>query len=143
FDDQSYDAITALSVMQYVVDLDHMLHECVRVLRPGGQFIVCVPNMRAVWRLAKLLFRGDFPRTSLDDVGIDGGTVHYFTTRSAGGLLKRHRFDVMNVRGVFCAAALLEHRLHGGAVGWLKREFSCAEVLLDCRVIASRNRSRG
>ena len=137
YPDATFDAVTALSMLQFVVDVERLLHECRRVLRPGGQFIACVPNMRAVWRVWKLAVTGRFPRTSLDPVGLDGGTVHYFTSRTACELSSRAGLHVMHMFGVFCFPRWLEDRVDSGPLGWLKREFLSAEVLLDMR--AARN----
>lgn len=133
YPDNTFDAVTALSVLQCVVDVEHVLHECRRVLRPNGQFIACVPNMRAAWRLWNLAVSGVFPRTSLDLVGVDGGTLHYFTSRTARELASRAGLDVMKMFGVFCLPRWLENRADTGTFGWVKREFLSAEVLLDMR----------
>jgi methionine biosynthesis protein MetW len=128
-----FDAVVVLSMMQYVPDIAALLGECRRVLRPEGQCIVCVPNMRAAWRLWTLAIRGTFPRTSLDPVGFDGGTLHYFTRRSLQEVAVAAGFDVIAAAGVFCVPRLLESWSDAGPSGWLKREFFSAEVLLDLR----------
>jgi SAM-dependent methyltransferase len=133
YPDNTFDAVTALSVLQYVVDLERVLHECRRVLRPNGQFITCVPNMRAAWRLWKLAANGSVPRTSLDPVGFDGGTVHYFTARTAYELGSHVGFDVIGMFGVFCFPRWLENRGDTGPFRWIKREFLSAEILLHMR----------
>jgi SAM-dependent methyltransferase len=133
YPDNTFDAVTALSVLQYVVEVPLVLDECRRVLRPHGQLIVCVPNMRAAWRLWSLAVKGTFPRTSCDRVGVDGGTVHYFTSRTMRDLARRAGFGVARTFGVFCLPRWLEHRADAGPLGWLKREFLSAEILLDLR----------
>jgi methionine biosynthesis protein MetW len=133
YPDNTFDAVTALSVLQYVVDVPHVLDECRRVLRPNGQFIVCVPNVRAAWRLWTLAINGRFPRTSRDNVGVDGGTLHYFTSRTMRDLAGRTGFDVARAFGVFCLPRWLEHRADAGPFGWLKREFLSAEIVVDLR----------
>jgi SAM-dependent methyltransferase len=129
----TFDAVTALSVLQYVIDVQQVLAECHRVLRPNGQFIACVPNMRAGWRLWTLAIRGTFPRTSCDSVGVDGGTIHYFTSNTMCDLAVRAGFDIVHVFGVFCLPRWLETRAEKGLTGWVKREFCCAESLLQLR----------
>jgi SAM-dependent methyltransferase len=132
YPDKRFDAVTALSVLQYIVDPDTLLQECKRVLRPGGQFIACVPNMRAAWRLWRLAVQGRFPRTSLDQVGLDGGTLHYFTTRTAADLFAHAGLRVVSAHGIFCVPRAFENRVTRGLLGTLKREFACAEVLITC-----------
>jgi SAM-dependent methyltransferase len=129
--DAFFDVVTALSSLQYVVDVDAVLAECARVLRPGGRFLVGVPNMRALWRLWTLGIRGLFPRTSLDDVGHDGGTLHYFTHRSLVRRLRGHGFVPGTSHGVFCIPRAVEGWPDGGALGGLKREFLSAETIVD------------
>jgi SAM-dependent methyltransferase len=131
YGDAFFDAVTALSSLQYVADLDAALAECARVLRPGGRFLMGVPNMRALWRLWALGIRGRFPRTSLDEVGYDGGTLHYFTHRSLVGLLRRHGLVPGTSHGVFCIPRSAEAWADRGAVGALKREFLSAEIIVD------------
>ena len=129
--DAFFDTVTALSSLQYVVDLDGALAECARVLRPGGRFLMGVPNMRALWRLWALGIGGVFPRTSLDEVGYDGGTLHYFTHRSVVRLLRRHGLVPGPSRGVFCIPRSAEAWTDRGALGGLKREFLSAEIIVD------------
>ena len=138
FGDGTFDTVVALSVLQYVVDLPGALAECRRVLRPGGQCILCVPNMRTAWRVSTLLLKGRFPRTSCDPVGVDGGTVHYFTSKTIRDLVVRAGFEVAGVFGVFCIPQWLETQFDSGVTGWFKRELCCAETLLNLRAASTR-----
>jgi ubiquinone/menaquinone biosynthesis C-methylase UbiE len=131
YEDGFFDAVTALSSLQYVEDVDATLAECARVLRSGGRLLVGVPNMRALWRLWTLGVRGVFPRTSMDDVGQDGGTLHYFTHESLARMLRQRGFVLRSSHGVFCIPRALERVPDGGLAGRLKREFFSAEVLVQ------------
>jgi SAM-dependent methyltransferase len=44
FPDDSFDAITAIEVLEHVADLSKAAHELARVLKPGGYLYVSVPN---------------------------------------------------------------------------------------------------
>mgnify|MGYP000105399565 CR=1 FL=1 len=44
FEDDTFDSVLALGVLEHVVDLDGLLREVQRVLRPGGAFLVVVPT---------------------------------------------------------------------------------------------------
>ncbi len=44
FDDGSFDAITALAVLEHVEDPDAFAQACLRLLRPGGRVILTVPH---------------------------------------------------------------------------------------------------
>ena len=136
FADGTFDAVTAMSALQYVIELEFLLAECWRVLRPGGQFLASVPNMRAAWRLWTLGVRGDFPRTSVDQPGLDGGAVHYFTTHLISDLLVGAGFEVSSRTGIFCLPRWLEGRLDSGPAGHVKREFCSAEVFVEARKFA-------
>jgi ubiquinone/menaquinone biosynthesis C-methylase UbiE len=44
FPDNYFDVITAVEVLEHVVDLEQAVNEAHRVLRPGGAFLVSCPN---------------------------------------------------------------------------------------------------
>jgi SAM-dependent methyltransferase len=44
FPDASFDVVTAIEVIEHIVDLDRALDEVRRVLRPGGAFLITCPN---------------------------------------------------------------------------------------------------
>lgn len=133
FDSASFDVVSSMSVPQFIADINGLLNECRRVLRPGGQLVVSVPNMRAAWRIWKLVVRGEFPRTSIDPVGVDGGTLHYFTRRSICGLLEGAAFDVVACDGIYCRPRWIEDRWENAPFSVLKREFLSGEVLVNAR----------
>lgn len=73
FEDQSFDAVVALAMLEFVPELDEALDELWRVLRPGGTALVSVED-RVDWdgtqRPETELRYGGFPlwRRSWDDV---------------------------------------------------------------------------
>jgi ubiquinone/menaquinone biosynthesis C-methylase UbiE len=44
FADDSFDVVTAIEVLEHIVDLERALAEIRRVVRPGGAFLVSCPN---------------------------------------------------------------------------------------------------
>jgi methionine biosynthesis protein MetW len=56
----SFDVVVSDSQIEHRVDYERYLDECVRVLRPGGRLVLCVPNA-AHWRVRWWLLRGHFP----------------------------------------------------------------------------------
>lgn len=49
FEDSSFDVIFSSNVLEHVIDLDGLLGECARVLKPGGVMFHIVPS--ATWRI--------------------------------------------------------------------------------------------
>jgi SAM-dependent methyltransferase len=96
--DSSFDAVVCCDVMEHVFDPIVFIRRIARIVKPGGQFVVSVPNIR-YWPRVKSLLLGYFPRTTGDPNGYDGGHLHYFATR--------------NVAEVFRAASLTDIRSYG------------------------------
>ena len=133
FPDQYFDTLTILSTLQYFQDLYFVLGECNRVLSPSGVLLLSVPNMRAFWRVGRLLLQGSFPRVSLDQEGYDGGTLHYFAYTNLKQLLYETGFEVLLAHGIFCLPRFLEGFPDGGPPGKIKREFFSAETFVMAR----------
>ena len=53
--DSSFDAITALDVIEHLFDTDIFLSELHRILVPGGHLIVATPNLAWWWSRLRLL----------------------------------------------------------------------------------------
>ena len=130
FPDGFFDAVTSLSVLQYVFDPPALVREAARVVRPGGFVCLGCPNMRAAWRLARLAIIGRFPRVTRDP-GYDGGTIHYFCRGDIQALLEVAGLIVTVAVGAFTWPRWLEGR--GDSLplfGAVKREFFSGEVLV-------------
>ena len=133
FRDQCFETVTILSALQYFQDLHFVLRECHRVMPPSGSLVLSVPNMRAFWRVGKLLLQGSFPKVSLDQEGYDGGTLHYFAFANLKQLLCETGFDVSWAHGIFCLPWFLEGVPNWGIFGKIKREFFSAEIFVMAR----------
>ena len=131
YPDGFFDAVTILSAIQYFYNMDRVLQDCARVLSPLGVLLLSVPNMRAIWRIGKLLFLGKFPGVSHDPENYDGGTLHYFTTSDINGLLIRNGFQVVSAYGIFCIPKFLTPFPNRGMFGRAKREFFSAEIFVQ------------
>ena len=46
YENAQFDAVVASSVLEYVADVDHVLGELARVVRPGGTVALTVPDLR-------------------------------------------------------------------------------------------------
>jgi SAM-dependent methyltransferase len=99
----SFDVVTAWNVLEHVPDLDGVLRETARVLRPGGQMLIVAPNYASFRREAHyqvpwlpLLPRGLATRY-LSTLGrdprffIDG--IHYRTMLGVRRALRRAGFE--------------------------------------------------
>lgn len=93
FEDSYFDAVTLLAVLEHVFDPYLLTGEIKRVLRPGGLFVVDVPNVGSFTNRLRLLF-GQLPITSRDP-GWDGGHLHYFTKSALDEFLTSEGFEIL------------------------------------------------
>ena len=120
-----------MSVLQFVIDPEMALRECHRVLKSRGQLVLSVPNLRAAWRVWRLMILGVVPRTSQDTVGLDGGTLHYFTTKTLRSLLTSAGFSTQLTQGIFYRPTLLDRVRPIEPFAFLTREFCSGEILIE------------
>lgn len=96
FPDASFDVVISDSQIEHRVDYDRYLNECVRVLRPGGRLVLCVPNT-AHWRVRWWLLTGRFPY--VEHTPTDWLHLRFFTLPDLRGLLAARRVVVERVEG--------------------------------------------
>ncbi|MDI3501051.1 MAG: hypothetical protein PWP22_822 [Thermoanaerobacter sp.] len=101
FQDNFFDAVTCLDVIEHVIDPRFLIKEIYRVLKTGGILIISTPNIRDWKYLFSLIFKGKFPKTSDDTELWDGGHLHYFTFKDIEELLKSNGFKIVKKCGVF------------------------------------------
>ena len=109
FEDNYFDAVTALELIEHLFDPDHFLEEVYRVLKPEGIFVLSTPNLASIHNRIALLFGYQpFPtRVSLKyAVGhfIHSGWgahehIRVMTLRGLLELLKIHKFEKDKVIG--------------------------------------------
>ena len=100
FQNEWFDTVVCLDVIEHLLDPERLLEEAKRVLKPGGILIISFPNIRWWVHIASLAFFGKFPKTSTDPEAYDGGHLHYFTYKDMEVLLKKHGFKVTEKCGV-------------------------------------------
>lgn len=106
YPDASFDVVVSDSAIEHLFDPARSFDELARVLKPGGTFILCLPNI-AHWRYRLWLLRGRFP--------IVPGTPTDFT---------HLRFFTLNEIRVWLAERhiSIEH-VDGSASLWLRNGF--------------------
>lgn len=97
FENESFDLITMVAVLEHVFDPLRVINEINRILKKGGVYIVEVPNIAFI-RYRFNLFFGIRPRTSWG-YGWDGGHLHYFTIKDFKHLLESKGFEIINITG--------------------------------------------
>jgi SAM-dependent methyltransferase len=106
FPEAHFDGVVHLAVLEHVFDPFAVIREVRRVLRPGGEFVIAVPNVASLTNRLRILF-GRIPVTS-SDAGWDGGHLHYFTKHALDHFLADEGFEVIERRTTGGHAALRE-----------------------------------
>jgi len=65
FDDNSFDFVTCLEVIEHLILREHALEELYRVVKPGGRVLISVPNLQFIEYLLALT-RGKMPHPAAD-----------------------------------------------------------------------------
>jgi SAM-dependent methyltransferase len=94
FDDNTFDCVIALEVIEHVDDDDRFVADALRVLRPGGQLIFTTPNRLRLTALARHLIRRPirFPHTyAIDPVLGPIRHLREYSHRDLEDLIRRHR----------------------------------------------------
>jgi SAM-dependent methyltransferase len=83
----AYDLITLWDVLEHVTDPNHVLEECRIRLKPGGTFLLNVPDV-GTWQ-AKLAGKHFWWFLSVH--------LNYFDKKTLPALLRKHGFEVMHI----------------------------------------------
>lgn len=92
FGDGTVDCVFAGEVIEHLIDTDHFLGECRRVLRPGGRLVLTTPNLASLENRLRLLF-GRYPMW-MDHSLAGTGHLRYYTPRILTAQLGLHGFVV-------------------------------------------------
>lgn len=101
FEDNYFDAVTCLDVIEHVFEPVDLIKEIFRVLKKGGFLIISTPNIRYWHHLFDIVIKGKFPKTSTDTDHYDGGHLHYFTYKDIENILENEGFKIVKKSGVF------------------------------------------
>jgi SAM-dependent methyltransferase len=124
FEPSSFDAVLCLDVLEHLPlgDQSQAIAECARVLRPGGELLLSVPNLAHLQSRLHFLLRGELVRTASERKHPgDRPVAEYLRlSRSAG-------FDVVAREGIFPTVPVLTRviRRHPARLMWLHRWLTC------------------
>jgi ubiquinone/menaquinone biosynthesis C-methylase UbiE len=101
FEDSFFDAVSCVAVLQCVNNPPNLIQEVNRVLKPGGIFIIQVPNIAFLPYRIQLLF-GIMPVTGGSYLGADWECLHIFTKKLITQLLvgKGFNVDIISCSGI-------------------------------------------
>ncbi len=93
FENDSFDAVFAGEIIEHIFDVDMMLAQIFRVLKPGGHFVVTTPNLAAFGRRLMLLLNRN-PHIEISFTGDAAGHIRYFIKSTFFEILEKHGFQV-------------------------------------------------
>ncbi|MDY6934524.1 MAG: class I SAM-dependent methyltransferase [Spirochaetota bacterium] len=102
FQDNMFDAVTCIAVIEHIFDPYSIVNEIYRIIKNGGIFIADVPNIAYIKQRFCLLL-GRLPVTgspyNWKETGWDSGHLHYFTEKTFCNLLEDCGFKILEVTG--------------------------------------------
>jgi methionine biosynthesis protein MetW len=117
FEDASFDTVVSNSMVEHRFFPERCFDEFVRVLKPGGKLIVCLPNI-AHWLCRWWIIRGRFPYVVNSPT--DMLHIRFFTVSEAKQLCRSRGLEVLEVDGSaslwakdFYPRLVRSHRLRG------------------------------
>ena len=142
----AFDAIIAASVLEYVDKPRELMHECARVLRPGGVMLCTVPNLTHPVRLlewpATMVVRGPRVRTLCSRSRRLDAYLTYLTisrhrhsvqwSHDRSSCRSAHRFLAHRRDKAFVAAATRSATARKLRASTITRPTNCAKAGLSC-----------
>ncbi len=96
FADHSFGTVVSNSAIEHRFFSEKSLAECIRVLKPGGRFIICLPNT-AHWICRLWLLFGRFPYVR--NSPLDETHLRFFTVHEGRALCAKHGARVVATDG--------------------------------------------
>ncbi|MBC7232651.1 MAG: class I SAM-dependent methyltransferase [Chloroflexi bacterium] len=96
FAEDTFDTVVSNSMIEHRFFPERSFDECVRVLKPGGKFIVCLPNI-AHWICRWWLITGHFPY--VEDSPTDMLHLRFFTVSEVKKICRQRGLRVLEVDG--------------------------------------------
>ncbi len=139
FASESFDTVVSNSMIEHRFLPERTLDECSRVLKPGGKFLVCLPNI-AHWICRWWVLCGRFPYVANSPT--DSLHIRFFTVSEARKLCQERHLRVLEVDGSaslwardFYPSWVRSRRLRSGYT-WLARHWPslfARDFVLLCR----------
>lgn len=114
FADGSFDAVTMLDVLEHVHDRPTLVAEIVRVLRPGGTWIVTVPYRGALRWLSPENMAADYPRVYRLLSGLFRPQIWVRSHNATGD--RHHHFSVADMKQLVAGRMTVERRARRGSL---------------------------
>jgi SAM-dependent methyltransferase len=111
-DNESVDLVICKDVLEHLIDPEFLTHEIFRILKPGGYFLVHVPNHFPIWGRLKFLFTNNidtfsyFPNANRYDFP----HIRFFTLDSMKDILKVSGFASLENISYFFTKPPIIHR---------------------------------
>jgi SAM-dependent methyltransferase len=120
YGDATFDRVLCLDVLEHLPHADQpkALAELWRILVPGGELLITVPNLAHLQSRVHFLLRGAFIRTASESKHPGDRPASEYLA-----LARRARFDVVEYRGIFPTVPVLTPliRRHPAQLAWLHR----------------------
>lgn len=113
FEDGQFDVVVSNSAIEHRFFHEKAFDECIRVLKPGGRFVVCLPNIAHLicrWWILTGRFK------YVPNAPTDAMHLRFFTVREAIELCRARGVQVISVEG---SASLWAHEFYPPL--WRKR----------------------
>jgi len=97
--DSAYDLAYCCDVLEHVSDVDRVISETARVLKPGGLYLFDTINRTAKSKLLTIKLMQDWPLTRVVDAAIHDWDM-FIKPAELAGLLARHALKVSEITGL-------------------------------------------
>ncbi len=91
-----FDVIICADLFEHLIDPWTVLQKLKNYLKPGGVLITSIPNIREIWTLSRIFFKGDF-RYKKHGV-LDRAHLRFFCKKNIVEFLKTGDLDIKNIK---------------------------------------------
>jgi len=141
FQNEYFDAVLLIDVIEHIINIDNILREIYRVLKKTGVLVLSTPNIQFIYHIVRL-FMGYGPRTSFHRSKsvsyyrselYDGGHVHYFTVKDIYDLLNTYGFICVKTKGTYNVSKKIVRKIMKlASKSSLLLQFLCPGFVVQC-----------